>query len=169
MIENGRPTFFYNNKKKNSENKIRAAGIIFYYYENNQPIFLMINVSGKYEDFGGKTDVIDTSILETIVREATEESNNIFNKNNIKICKKNMCYSKKSKYLLCFQEISIKYDVELFGTVELNNGINRTVEWIKLDLLLDPLFIKNKLHARLRFGYFFKKLKLLHNHDLFID
>ena len=43
----------------------------------------MIYCDKKYEDFGGKTDKIDTCIEDTIAREAEEESNKIFKKSNV--------------------------------------------------------------------------------------
>ena len=43
----------------------------------------MIKANGKYEDFGGKTDRNDKSIEETVAREAEEESNGIFRKEDV--------------------------------------------------------------------------------------
>lgn len=64
---------------------IRAAGIIPYTLLNDNLYFLLQNKNEMYEDFGGKTENIDKSAIDTALRECSEESNKIliFNKNNI--------------------------------------------------------------------------------------
>ena len=88
-IRDDRPTFYYNN---NNRCEIRAGGIIFYKHtrDMNEPEFLMIKNWDRYEDFGGRTDVIDNTIEDTICREADEESNGIFPKNEVHDLIKNL-------------------------------------------------------------------------------
>jgi len=62
---------------------VSAAGCLFYKKVNNDIYLLLI----KYEDpnwpllddFGGKVDIIDNTIEDTIIRELREETNNIIN------------------------------------------------------------------------------------------
>ena len=150
-----RPTFYFNNKKYN---EIRAGGIILYKIENNQKQFLMIKKGDKYEDFGGKTDIDDNTIEETVSREADEESNGIFRKLDIikKIKKIKPIYCKQSKYIIYFIKTDDDYICESFGNKELYCNINRTVEWVPLNKIRSDM-----LHIRLRSYYFFKAIKAL--------
>ncbi len=155
-----RPTFYY---KNNKDCHIRAGGLILYRQEDdeNEPKVLMIKAWGKYEDFGGKTDIVDESIEETICREADEESNGILPMNEMLDLIKNEepVYYHKSKYMVYIVKTNKSYKSEDFGDWEIHDGIPRTVEWIKLSQLLDKKFIKDNLHIRLKFLYFYKRLR----------
>lgn len=66
-----RPTFFYNG------NPVRAAGLLIQVMDHGKIYYLLR--SGKkrdWSDIGGKTDKKDKDIIDTIVRETTEETNN---------------------------------------------------------------------------------------------
>jgi len=164
--KNDRPTFLYN---KDPELEIRAGGAIFYKIDENSTVqFMMLNARGKYEDFGGKTDLIDESINHTIAREVDEESNHIFDKNDIlkRILKLTPCYTRTSKYQIYFVKLTkaeSQLDVSIFGDKEIHDDIYRTVEYISIDQLMDKNFIKNKLCYRLKFKAFFKFVKELYN------
>ena len=97
------PIFYYKNEIKY---EIKAGGVIFYTFDRscNKLKFLLINNNDIYEDFGGKTDLNDKTIIDTISREVEEESNQIFSKKEIyeKIKNKNPLYTKNSKYILYF-------------------------------------------------------------------
>lgn len=60
-----RPTFKHNGYT------VRAAGVLVL----SDGYRLLRRVRGRYEDVGGKTDAVDTSALDTAVREAVEETN----------------------------------------------------------------------------------------------
>jgi len=147
-----RPTFF-NNGEELRENEIRAGGVIFYTFINEKLHILLIKKTETniYEDFGGKTDMLDLTILDTISREVDEESNKIFSQENIKKILenniKNNVYNRKSKYTIYFLEIS-NIDCTLFGNKEIHDNIPRTVHWISYDEFID-LKIKNKINPRL--------------------
>ena len=161
-----RPTFLYNN---DPELEIRAGGAIFYKIDENSTVqFMMLNARDKYEDFGGKTDLIDKSINHTIAREVDEESNHIFNKKDIlkRIKQLVPCYTRTSKYQIYFIKLTeeeSKLDVSVFGDKEIHDDIPRTVEYISIDNLKDKDFIKNKLCFRLKFKAFFKFVEELYN------
>ncbi len=161
-IKKGRPTFFY---KNNDNCEIRAGGIIMYRYKDgmDEPELLMIKNRGKYEDFGGRTEMVDSCIEETICREADEESNGIFPKDYmIKLIKKiKPVYCSKSKYMIYFIKTNKEYNPVEFGDWEIHDGIPRTVEWVKISKLLDKDFVKKNLHIRLKFFYFFQKISSL--------
>ncbi len=163
-VRAGRPTFFY---KNNSELEIRAGGLILYRYEPDmeEPEFLMIKAWGKYEDFGGRTDLVDTSIEDTICREADEESNGILPMDEMLNIIKNEepVYCSKSKYMVYIIKTAKYYNTEHFGDWEIHDGIPRTVEWVKLSNLLYKKFIKTSLHIRLKFVFFFKKIRSIQN------
>ena len=125
-----------------------AGGVLFYRSELKDVEFLMINLNGRYEDFGGRTDPVDKSIKETIVREVIEESNGIFTKEFVypKINKHGL-YIKSGKYLVYFIKLKKRLDVRRFGTLEMTEQIERTVEWINGNKLVVGEVI---IHPRLR-------------------
>lgn len=140
-----RQVFYY---KGNYYNEIKAGGVLFYQFnKQNELQLLLINKNGIYEDFGGKTEFIDSSIFDTITREVIEESNNVLNneffKDKLSYNQKHI-YIKKSKYLLFLIKLEQHYDLNNFGNMEIINNIPRTVE------LIDYIDFKNiKLHIRL--------------------
>jgi hypothetical protein len=163
IMRDGRPTFYYDDK-----HEIRAGGLLLYRYDDGmeEPEFLMIKTRGKYEDFGGRTDPIDKSIDDTICREADEESNGILKMDEVRelINGHQPIYTSESKYLIYIVKTPTKYNPVDFGTMELHDGISRTVEWIKLSKLLDRKFINKSLHVRLMFKLFFEHIRTITNH-----
>jgi len=147
-----RPTFSY---LDNDNMPIRAGGVIIYRKINNQIELLLIKKiigdSERYEDIGGKTDKKDADELETIAREACEETNSIICK---EIIRKQLEYSKsfynlKSKYVVYFVKAN-KYERKLksdvFGNVEIHDDINRTIEWVPSEMIINKMI---NLHPRL--------------------
>ena len=72
-----RKCFYY---EENTEKPILAAGVLFIKEENGKKYILMQKViekdkPDKYEDFGGKIDLKDDIIVDTISRELGEELN----------------------------------------------------------------------------------------------
>lgn len=137
-----------------------AGGVMFYRYTDECDMeFLMINVRNRYEDFGGKTDPRDTSIIDTIIREVDEESNGIFPKEFTRPkLQGHGLYLPDGKYLLYYVEIYERYDTECFGTMEATEKINRIVEWVPLKSLLSG---EVRLHPRLQKNAFLTNVKNL--------
>lgn len=94
--------------------------------------------SWSWEDFGGKSDACDLSILDTAVRECHEELNYHFTKsfivkqlsheNSFRVMIPDSKYMVYFMYLdpIWFTEVSTK----IYGTVERACKINRLVKWI---------------------------------------
>lgn len=164
---NSQPIFYYNNNKKY---QIKAGGAIFYHIDDKKNLkFLMIKNKNKYEDFGGKTDMNDLSIEETVAREVEEESNKIFTKKEIIENIKNLTpiYTQASKYLLYFYEIKddTLYDPQIFGDKEIYENISRTVEWVPYFQIKSSIFINQCLNPRLRFKTFFETIDILNKDE----
>ena len=170
-----RPTFYYHgdgdsaviNGVKN-ENEVRAGGALFYKIENDNLYFLMIKTKDKYEDFGGKTDENDLTIYDTIAREIEEESNNIFNKNDImeRITDLKPIYAPKSKYIIFIIKLTENeknINVLTFGDMEIHDSIYRTVEFVPYYNFKNKTFINNQLCFRLKFKNFFFFINELYN------
>ena len=155
MIKGKRPTFTC------SKGDIRAGGVLYYYFNlsnNRLEILLTQYQKGLYEDFGGKTDAGDINIQDTISREVSEESNNIFNrKKTNKILKRiSYTYVPDSKYAVYFVELKFRIPEKKFGNVETFLNYERNVNWV------DYNDIKySKLNARLRSKYVKKRLSYI--------
>ena len=130
-----RPTFYYNNDKTKN---IRAGGILFYKTIDNLKYFLFIDnkYSNWIEDLGGKTDLQDKSIMNTIIREVDEETNNLIKKDKIYEClhkNSQKFYNEYSKYLLYVIEANdyiSNLTTEDFGEKESHTGFTREILWI---------------------------------------
>jgi hypothetical protein len=166
-----RKCFYYDN---NTEKPILAAGILFVKEENGKKYVLMQIKKEKqdeYSDFGGKIDLDDQSIVETIARELGEELNfglydskkterkNFDNINELKkIIEENIIkkvYQERAKYFVIIAKFpeNISLDFMTIGISEKLDKINRTVEWITYDQFL-KLYngtkkITNQIHPRL--------------------
>ena len=151
MDQSVRPTFYY---KQNKCKPIRAGGVIFYKRVDEDIFFLMIKNNGMYEDIGGKTDVCDTTIEDTVRREVAEESNGLIT--SFSIFAKNGFYNEPSKYLV----YTIEADNDIkerccseYGDKEIHNGLKRTFCWINKDNI-----DSKDIHIRIR--RFIKKFKI---------
>jgi len=149
---------------------IRAGGALFYKRDTatRDLLFLMIKKDGAYEDFGGKTDEVDKTILETIAREVDEESNHIFKKEeilrrlNTPCTSRDWVYSKGGKYLVHFIELTeeeSRIDPAEFGCEEIHDGIQRTVEYVRFTA--KNQFGDIDLHCRLTCKHFEIKCRQL--------
>ena len=145
-----RPVFYLDD---DSTKPVTAGGVLF--YKMNQQTgkydLLLIYSRGIYEDFGGRTDEVDTSILDTVSREVEEESNKIFTKEFVRagLLYATPIYIPKSKYALFVTELEEDYDPAVFGDREFHDDIERIVVWIDAETYNNTDFI-SKLHARLR-------------------
>ena len=150
-LYDNRPTFWYNNDENK---KIRAGGVLFYKFNEttlNLEFLMIHNKNNYYEDFGGRTDIEDNDIIDTICREVEEESNKIFKKEFIRkeLINSKSTYIKQCKYLLYFVELKNYHDPKKFGEIEIHDNIERTVEWITYDDFCNKNFLE-KLNFRLK-------------------
>jgi hypothetical protein len=165
-----RKCFYY---EENTEKPILAAGVLFIKEENGKKYILMQKVikkdkSDEYSDFGGKIELKDDIIIDTISRELGEELNwglyekvkkkniyldtteklkNLILENIVKLI-----YQGTAKYFVVIAKIpkNIFFDFDKIGEFEKLDKINRTIHWISYDE-----FIKlyngnpNQIHPRL--------------------
>lgn len=153
-----RPVFKYTDKQ-GVEYDIKAGGVLFYRSIGKEIEFLMIKNRNIYEDFGGCTDAKDADIFETIAREVDEESNGIFKKKDvlIKLSVNEPICSERSKYLLYIVQLlpfEENIDEKEFGTREIHDNFDRTVEWVPLSKFKDTDFLK-MVNFRLKMKGFF--------------
>mgnify|MGYP001252912844 CR=1 FL=1 len=154
-MSNNRPTFYTDNGQP-----IRAAGILCFIdnKESNKKYWLFRKQNNLFTDTGGKTDSIDSSALDTAIRETVEETNGrLFSeKHNSKYCYKilkreiskqniNPIYIESCKYLLFPLKLRIKnfeLPLDRFGKLELHDNLEHSYHW------LDEIPAKN-IHPRL--------------------
>lgn len=131
--QSGRPIFYVDDSCP-----CLGGGIMFYTRCNDKTYFLLQQEEGNHKyvfcDLGGKTDISDSNIIETAVREVMEETNGVLFQQLLKpSCHHLFCmnskfedymanlyrlfqdhpphfiYSSKSKYLIVLVEIDAKY------------------------------------------------------------
>lgn len=120
-------------------NSISACGILFYRNTDNGKELLLMKYAdpkwNKLDDFGGCIDASDSSVIEAIVRETSEESNgkitremveSIISENKYKVF-----YNNYSKYYSIVVEVDNTFfpDTSVFGDFEESDKINRTIGW----------------------------------------
>lgn len=147
-----------NDKNQTFENSISACGCLFYQNTSDGKKLLLISYQDpnwpNLDDFGGRIDDDDKSVFSAIVRETTEETNNIINDSIIKKEINNrynkgeykVFYNKKSKYYVTLIEVDNTFfpNSNIFGKIEKHDNINRVINWY---FYKD---VKNKLANRLR-------------------
>lgn len=168
-----RKCFYYENS---NEKPILAAGVLFIKKEKGKEFVLMQKKIEKdkqdeYSDFGGKIDLNDDTIVDTIARElgeelneglykkvqkdniyldTTEELKNLILQNIVKLI-----YQRTAKYFVIIAKLpkDIMLDFEKIGTREELDKINRTVHWISYEdfikLYNGNKSIPNQIHPRL--------------------
>lgn len=128
-----------------------GGGVILYHGKK----LLLQKIEGRdfWEDFGGKADKEDESIIETAFRECDEESNEMLNKNFleelIKLNKKKCYYLVQNNTYFVYviyvpRVVKEMLTSEKFGDIELHDKIRRKVEWVDKDV---------KLHPRIRYKF----------------
>ena len=132
--------------KKTFMNKsFYGGGVILYHGKK----LLLQKIEGRefWEDFGGKSDKEDKDIIETAVRECSEESNHVLNKDFleelIKLNKKKCYYLLQNNTYFIYviyvpRVVKEKLIPEIFGEKELHDNIRRKVEWVDKDVNLHP-------------------------------
>lgn len=158
-----RKTFYLNSDK---EKPVTAGGVIIYRFVAENVELLLADTRGNFEDLGGRADQKDDDIVNTVAREAYEESNKILSKKEImkRLNEVQPIYIEKTKYAL-FIIPALEKEVRLvgsdFGDREIHDDIERTIKWIPLAVFLLPEIIKNKLNWRLKSKQVFDRLKAL--------
>lgn len=134
------------------ENSISACGSLFYKIENSKVKLLLIKYSDvnwpRLDDFGGKIEISDMSVFDSMTREVSEETNNIITEEYLKmIINENTptFYTKQSKYHLWLIKVNNNefQDTNIFGNIEYSDNIERIIDWYDFDE------IKNNLAFRL--------------------
>ena len=168
-----RKCFYY---EDSNEKPILAAGILFVKEENGKKFVLMQKKIEKdkqdeYSDFGGKIEINDNIVVDTIARELGEELNdglyeivkkehvyldtieklkNFILENIIKLI-----YQKTAKYFVIIAKLpkNIMLDFKKIGNREELDKINRTVHWISYEdfirLYKGTKKTPNQIHPRL--------------------
>jgi hypothetical protein len=129
-----------------------ATGVLFCNTRNELLMQAVLDEKTKeirLDDFGGKVDEKDPTVLATIQRESVEETNKklpeIFDFLGNLL---GYLYIPSSKYLLLICRSPVEFeeiDLSLFGTSETHSSIQRTVRWVRVGEFLDA----KKLHPRL--------------------
>ncbi len=156
-----RRLFYY---EDDIEKPISAGGVLLFKKDEVLVQKIQKDDTFQYSDFGGKTDLEDKSIMETIARELGEEMNfGIIDKkdgknmDSVGIKKflqnglKKKLYFPNAKYFLIFVQFNEnKYSLSMdqIGQQEELDQIPRTVEWITFQQFIDSHFSHN-LHPRL--------------------
>lgn len=125
-----RKVFFYDDQQVN------ACGCLFVNVKSKKLLLIKYFDQNKLlDDLGGKVDHCDETILDTIFREVTEESNGLIDKPLIldlmHTNKYFVCYTIQSKYYFLTVEVDDTFfpDTSLFGLREVHENINRRIEW----------------------------------------
>jgi len=147
VSKNGkRPTFYTRTHKP-----IRAGGVLFI-KDGNYLLQKKHKKNGhEYSDFGGKTDSVDNNILDTIIREVKEETNNhiILTVSHLEKARKKYFFSSKYLLFIIKTDNDFEEEIALMGTHEMNSDIIRTVGWFKPEY--------KYYHPRLK-SFFIKKV-----------
>jgi hypothetical protein len=129
-----------------------AGGILLYKIKNHKIYFLMIDNHGNYEDFGGKFYQSDDNIFDTIVKQASKQSNFLLNEDKIKerMLSATYVYIKHSKYIVYLINANEQ---------EQKENYDNTIKWVQMRTLLRPEVIKHKINIRLKDKSFFDTIK----------
>jgi len=121
-----RPTFLLHSYP------VRACGITFYAFNEGKMFILLMKTPKWYEDIGGKTDIGDPDPFFTAARETNEESNRLFEFDEIYQSVQNaqVTISKKSKYSSFYIEIPWFENTSIFGINEEYEHNDRIFEWV---------------------------------------
>jgi len=137
-----RPTFYTLDRQP-----IRAGGILLYRFSTELEFLMIRNTEQRYEDIGGKTDIGDKTIENTIIREAFEETNGLLNPViPVGTASRYFANGKYFLYLVKANSYERQLTSEQFGTVEIHDGINRTIHWVPQKSLAN-LDIHPRLHT----------------------
>lgn len=170
IIIKKRKEFFFND---DPSKPILAAGLILYKMSGSKMHLLMISKS-KIEDIGGKIEHIDKSVHETVIREVSEETNNILSMTLDRLKNCNQIYIPSSKYVIHIVKANNSeknLNSDDFGDYEIDESSKdmskRNIIWIDLDTMFSPMFVKSKLNPRIMSKDLRSRLKSLESNDKF--
>ena len=152
-----RPTFYYEGQP------VRAAGILVSTRKDGRVHRLFRRIKKKFEDIGGKTDVVDKSAIDTAIRETVEETHGkLFSETHTpeqcadtlrqrlqKISYLNIEYNRISKYLL----FKLEVEPDILNRPMTRFGLSEETDWGTLEHYYQwrwSLPYHNQLHYRLR-------------------
>lgn len=145
------------NKSKTFKYPISAAGCIFY-KTNNKQILLAKYDDPKWnrlDDLGGVVDGGDNNVFDTIIREVSEETNNVINKKMMTKFiyggKYKYFYNVKSKYFCIVIKVPNNFivDTSVFGSIETHDNIRRIISWREYDKVKNNLALRILLNKQL--------------------
>jgi hypothetical protein len=134
---------------------IKAAGLILAKHVDGRLYLLLQRRLRRgrlvYEDFGGRVEATDASPIDTLLREAVEESNGLLDRTSLTQRVERGCYSEfyQGKYLfLVLLATAEEQAIIDFGEKESHTGIDRQVRWVRADEL-QKKDLCPRLHHRL--------------------
>lgn len=118
------------------DNTISACGALFYRVKNGKVQLLLIKYvdSGwpRLDDFGGQIDLTDDSVLAAMIRETSEETNNVIDLSQY-ILNENTVYfyNRRCKYYFAVVRVDENSynDTKIFGDKELKDDFGRYINW----------------------------------------
>jgi hypothetical protein len=119
---------------------IKAAGLILAKHVDGRLYLLLQRRLRRgrlvYEDFGGRAEATDASPIDTLLREAVEESNGLLDRASLAQRVESGCYSGfyQGKYLfLVLLATAEEQELTDFGEKECHMEIERQVRWVRAD------------------------------------
>lgn len=86
---------------KTNRGPVYAAGVLFYVYDDENRCKVLVQIKQhKTEDIGGKVDIRDRDIYETVIREVKEETNREIKISKHRLIESKFLYIPKAKYVL---------------------------------------------------------------------
>lgn len=152
------------------EYPITACGCLFR-YEDNLLLIKYQDVNWPLlDDFGGRIDLEDDSVVDAIIREVTEETNNVISVDMLKnylsdpYYKKKYYYTPLAKYYFVVVDLDQNgynnfHNADIFGKIEYHDNIERTINWYKFSDVKDKLSVR--MNSNLSFMEDMKNLIIL--------
>ena len=149
---NERPHFILNKRA------ITAGGILIIDYKNERCLLQYNSNKDRWDDFGGKAEFEDDTIIHTMIRELYEESNKLIGDetNKINLSNAEFFYIKQAKYILAVldsKSIKIDDDLTKYGSLEVHTNIERYVKWVDCSEIINN---KNNLNINPRLLHYFR-------------
>lgn len=149
---NKRPHFILNKRA------ITAGGILIIDFKNGRCLLQYNSNKDRWDDFGGKVEFEDDTIIHTMTRELYEESNKLIGgeTNKINFSNADFFYIKEAKYILAVlncNSIKIDKDLTKYGSLEIHTNIERYVKWVDCSAIMNN---ENNLNINPRLIHYFR-------------
>jgi len=128
------------NPSHSYEEPISACGCLFYRICDGRKQLLLIKYYHpkwpRLDDLGGKAEIYDHSVEETMYREVGEESNQVINRQRFALLLANTSqlhfYNKSRRYYLTAVQVDEQFcpDTSVFGNWEYHAKFARTLHWV---------------------------------------